>query len=175
MTMPSERIRHQPHIRIFGLLLTLVLAPGACRTAVTDHSENTKRTLMDEQLEKAIEANTATAQLVVVCVVKFVGTPPGIWSGLIATYQEVHYEPIQYIKGQSREDGFLKVFHPIVAKSKTTASERPQLRDSLIYQGAQLIVFIRERASRLETFDENYGILPSDPDTLAVVTRASRG
>jgi hypothetical protein len=130
---------------------------------------------MNKQMSKSIIENTGKADLVIVAKVQSVGAGPGVWSGLLAAYQEVRYQTISYLKRrpQEKEVSSIVVFHPVVAKSLTAEPQTPKLKESLFKPGAELILFLKQRNSRLETFDENYGVVPNDQETIALVTKSA--
>jgi len=131
---------------------------------------------MDEKAAKAIATNSKKAEWIVVATVRSLGPPPGIWSGLIATYQEVHYQPSRYLKGQPKESPTapIVVFHPVVGKSLTADDAYPKLRDALFQPGAELILFLCQRHGRFESFDENYGVVRHEPEAWALIMEALR-
>src|SRR5262245_22328592 len=113
---------------------------------------------MDARQISAISKNYALAELVVVGQLASLGSSPGLWSGIVPSYQEAVYEKLRYLKGAPRITQVrLIVLHPIVSRSMTAAEGAPILRSSIFRCGATLVLFLRERAGRLITFDENYG------------------
>jgi hypothetical protein len=118
--------------------------------------------------------NARKADAVAIAKVRSVGAPPPAWSGVFAAYQQVQYQVVRWLHKPAHEPqgDSIVVFHPIVAKSLTADARDPKLRESLIRIGSELILFLREKDSRLETFDENYGAVPPDPKIVEVVVHA---
>jgi len=131
---------------------------------------------MDSEMHESITHNVAKASLVIVAKVESVGTPPKIWSGTLAVYQEVKYQPISYLKRppQQKEVASIVVYHPVVAHSLTVDPQVPKLQDSLFKPGTKVILFLQERDSKLETFDENYGVVRYSDETLQLIRGALR-
>ena len=121
-----------------------------------------------------IVGNAGKADAVVIAKVRSVGAPPPAWSSAFAAYQEVKYQVVRWLHKPAREPSgdSIVVFHPVVAKSFTADAHEPKLRESLFRVGSELILFLREKDSRLETFDENYGAVPADPKTVEAVVHA---
>jgi hypothetical protein len=118
--------------------------------------------------------NASKADAVAIAKVRSVGTPPPAWSGAFAAYQEVQYQVVRWLHKPAHEPqgDLIVVFHPIVAKSLTADAHDPKLRESLFRIGSELILFLREKDSRLETIDEHYGAVPADPKTVEAVVHA---
>jgi hypothetical protein len=131
---------------------------------------------MDKAEVSAIKAVAAKAEIVLAGVLEQLGPPSGAWSGLIAMYQEARYRNVRYLKSprQWEQRETVTVFHPVVARSRTAAADTPALNATLFHPRAPLVLFIRVRSGRLETFDENYGVLPAEAAILTEVSRALR-
>jgi hypothetical protein len=127
-----------------------------------------------EKPEEKVSSNARKADLIMVGRVKSVGAPPGGWSGAYAAWQGVEYTIVRYLKKPQKEitATSVTVFHPVVGKSRTADEAQPRLRESIFRPGAELILLIRQKDSRLETFDENFGVLPNDPRAVEMITRA---
>lgn len=127
-----------------------------------------------QDADAKIRRNTHAADMILVGKVKSVGPPPGAWSGAFAAWQSVDYQVIRLLK--KSEKGLplqaIVVFHMVVSGSKTANTAAPRLRESLFRPGAELILFVREKNSRYEVFDENLGVLPNDPRALEKVEHA---
>jgi hypothetical protein len=124
----------------------------------------------------AIPGNVQKADIVLVGEVQSLGEPPVAWSGIAAAYQGVRYRIVRVLKkaGNVKEGDTIEVFHLVVGNSVTAHPERPGLNESLFRPGLQMIVFVQAKNGRLQTFDENYGVLPAEPRTLEAVTSAIR-
>ena len=120
---------------------------------------------------KLIERMCQQSEAVVVAAVKSVGTPPPAWSGVFAAHQPVQYQVVRWLKEPAPkiQQGTLTVFHPVVAKSLTADPNEPKLLETLFHPGAELILFLRFKDARFESFDENYGAVPSDARTQTAV------
>lgn len=94
-----------------------------------------------------------------------VGEPPGVWCGVVATFQEVVYEPEEpVIFADAWPDGGpgkknLAVKHYIVANSRCVDRDAPRLRPELFEPGARFLVSVRRQPEAL-AFHENFSVLP---------------
>jgi hypothetical protein len=107
-----------------------------------------------------------------------VGPPPGGWSGAYAAWQRVDYQVLRWLKRPKSEappPEAVQVFHLVVARTRTADPTDPKLRETVFHPGAELILFIREKDSRYEVFDENYGVLPNEPKWREKVEHALAG
>lgn len=128
-----------------------------------------------QHLNAKIVQNTRAADVVLIGRVKSVGRPPRAWSGAFAASQSVDYQVLRVLKKPDKDvPQSIVVFHPVVHGSTTADTAVPRLRESLFSPGAEFILFIREKNSRYETFDENFGVLPNDASLLQKVERAIR-
>lgn len=118
--------------------------------------------------------NASIADAVAIANVKSVGAPPPAWSGVFASYQQVQYQVVRWLRKPAQEStsDSLVVFHPVVAKSLTADAHNPKLREALFRVGSELILFLREKDSGLEAIDENYGAVRADPKTVEAVVHA---
>jgi len=121
-----------------------------------------------------IAENASKSDAVAIAKVKSVGPSPQAWSGLLATYQEVHYQAVRWLKKPPNETkgDTIAVFHPLVAKSLTADDHYPKLRESLFRVGAEVMLFLRLKDSRMETFNENSGVVLNDPKVEEAVIHA---
>jgi hypothetical protein len=118
--------------------------------------------------------NASKADAVAIANVRSLGAPPPAWSGVFASYQQVQYQVVRWLRKPAQEStsDSLVVFHPVVAKSLTADAHNPKLNNSLFRIGSELILFLREKDSRLETIDENYGAVRADAKTVEAVVHA---
>jgi hypothetical protein len=127
-----------------------------------------------DPLIAAVAANTIEANLIAVGTVQALGPPPGMWSGLVAAYQEVTYRPVTYLKvvppWLPRWDR-LEVLHPVVALSRTADPEHPRLRADLFHPGAELVLFLRDENGRWAAMEENYGAVPLTPEVEGLLAK----
>src|SRR5262245_55888571 len=131
---------------------------------------------MDKAEAAAIKTLAAKAELVLSGVLQQLGPRPTGWSGIIAMYQEARYGSVRYLKNAIKFEprDSVTVLHPVVARSRTAASDKPGLNPSLFQLRASLVLFVRVRGGKLQTFDENYGVLPAKPEVLEEIARALR-
>jgi hypothetical protein len=123
---------------------------------------------MERNQSDAVKALAERADVVAVGRVQRLGTPPRAWSGMIAMFQEVRYGPVRFLKKprQMAQVEAISVAHPIVARSRTASSNEPGLNPALFRLGAELVLFIRVNGGKLQTFDENFGVLPAEKPLL---------
>jgi len=152
-------------------ILTSVLTATFLASLPLSSGAPQKEHKMDFQL---IERLTQQADAIAVGTVKSLGSPPPAWSGVFAAYQPVHYHVVKWLRkpAPGNERDGITVFHPVVAKSRTADPDHPKLLESLFHPGAELILLLRVKDSRFETFDENYGVIQNDAKTQEAVVHA---
>jgi hypothetical protein len=129
---------------------------------------------MSEKPLDRITGDARKADAVAIAKVKSVGAPPPAWSGVYAAHQQVEYRLVRWLKKPAQETAgdSLVVFHPVVAKSLTADEHHPKLRESVFRPGAEVILFLRMKGQRMETFDENHGVVANEPKTEEAVILA---
>ena len=119
-----------------------------------------------QDVDAKIRQNAQSAAFVLIGKVTTVGPPPGGWSGTFAAWQRVDYQVLRWLKRPKSETPppeSVQVYHLVVARTPTVDAATPKLKEAIFHPGAELILFIREKDSRYEVFDEHYGVLPNEP------------
>ena len=116
---------------------------------------------LDPKVKKAIATNRDRADAIAVGIVVAVGPSPGVWSGLVETYQEATYRVKTFLprKADLRKPDRLTVRHPLVAGSLTADAAQPRLNMELFRVDSELVLFLTQRKDTWATTDENYGVL----------------
>ena len=148
-----------------SLTLLLGLMGGCLRPASADHGKPPKESkkIMEERIVK----NLREADVVLVGSPTGLESSPGIWSGLLATYQGVHYRVERYIKGAGAAPVYsIVILHPLVSGAPTADLREPKLRAEVFAPGRRLVVFARVQDHKLYCIDERSGVIPADEETV---------
>src|SRR5271154_4875655 len=121
------------HTRIFTLTTTAILLASIPLRPVPRQEANKMNANHAEQIAE----NARKSDAVAIAKVKSVGPSPQAWSGLLATYQEVQYQAVRWLKKPPNETkgDTIAVFHPLVANSLPADDHHPKLRESLFRVG----------------------------------------
>lgn len=117
------------------------------------------------------------ADAVVIARVADVKKSPGIWCGIMRTWQEVDWNVERTLAGQAL-DGIVRVRHLLVGPSALVADE-PRLRDDVVFRGRRMVVTLRrekagenEESAWLATFAEPIDGSLEEDQPLATILQA---
>lgn len=149
------------NVRHFALPLCLALAACAGSSpsprvgierdplyAVSPHRETSAEELARFAAEGLADRDWPDGTVAFVGEVVEVGRSPGVWSGILAVFQRVHYRVVERLRGDLPESDVV-VQHPIVGPP-TTEKDDPRLSSAIWCEGARLVVICGPRAPRTD-------------------------
>lgn len=119
-------------------MMTCVCVAAATMTSdeATNRSDDAGRSSWIAAVKEIREADA-----VVMARVGDVKKSPGIWCGILRTWQEVDWIVERTLAGQTL-DGVVRVRHLLVGPSALVADE-PHLRDDVVYRGRRMVLTLR--------------------------------
>lgn len=155
-------------------LLLLVLSGCINQNKKAEMCETEWLAATDAEIDE-FTSRIASADAVVIGKVVEVEKSLGMWSGIIEATQEVHYQRMGYMG--TRQKGVKRKFtlsHPI-HRSYPTVAQSPNLRESLFFPGAELIL-LYEGTPAMSGYEgsysiSGYGVLPCTPATIMAVEK----
>lgn len=128
-------------------------------------------------VDSRVDKSFNEADLVIVARPKALEPSPNIWSGTLATFQGVEHQVVRVLKGTGVEvEQTIVVMHPLVARSATAETDKPELRASAFDSSKTYVVFIRIGDDKeLYCIDANHGIVEATPEVIAEVERLAGG
>lgn len=175
ITMAPQRKFHRVTcFLLIGMIVFFGLILAARNPSGQQHRGVTRNEYFLSVGHPEILEHSGQADMIVIGRVTKIGKGDFYWSGAVASYQQVHYEALEYVKTgrhitKSKE---IVVSHPLVMGSPTAAEGiRPKLRESMFSTDSEIILFLRE--------DRDHGLvevgaLPNEPASESAVTSTLR-